>query len=238
MKLIQYFRNLAWEEYEKKTPRAQSVYEISFTNEGYYDLFIKECLNCYVIPEYYLEKEFDESLISFEATNYFKSRGILFGYSEKLNSIKILYNDKVFGPTNQKDIVEYSLFDESSEVCSFKKGDTKSKREFIFNSFKSDSIALKLFVSSDNKKIVIQEFTLLKKAKRSGRDYNELVNFLKVIFNKIDSELIQYGKEQVSNISSEKTAFERLMELKKLYDAGIIDQATYEEKKKKFVDEL
>ena len=46
------------------------------------------------------------------------------------------------------------------------------------------------------------------------------------------------GAKEIEALKKEKTTFDKLEKLKKLYDDGIIDEATFEEKKKKFVDEL
>ena len=101
---------------------------------------------------------------------------------------------------------------------------------------------LKLFIDNDNGGIVTKEYTVLAKVDRDKKKYLKAVDFFKYIFGQMDSYLLEINnreeEQSIPESKDDKTAYEKLIQLKKLYDDGIIDQSTYEEKKKKLVEKL
>ena len=71
--------------------------------------------------------------------------------------------------------------------------------------------------------------------------FKKAIDFLTIIFNQMDALLIDKSaktNEQAVDNDTDDSTYEKLLQLKKLLDEGIIDQVTYEEKKKKLVDKL
>ena len=231
-----------YEQAKKELEKQPDSIKNDATKRGNFLLeYFNDCIKKYFVPSIYLNLDYNESILTFGATERFKIDNFIIEYNKNNNKIRIFRDDVLTEPISLSDVIEYNLFDEGRLVCSCKKGDTKSKREFILNNFYCNSLELKIYYVGKNGSIITIEQTILENTKRNREEYLDRIELLKKVFNLFDSELLKYGiekKEQSSNNGAEMTVYERLMELKKLYDAGIIDQETYEEKKKKFVDEL
>lgn len=210
-----------------------------YIDNKYIEMYIKKDK----IPMDCLNSEYDESIPNYKVSRRYSYKGLTIDYSEVDGSIRISSEGKINKPISFEDVFEYRLFDEGRIVCQCKKGDIESKREFKKNGFNCEELSLALYYLEDDK-VISKEYTLLKGLDRDSRKYEEAISLLKVVFNQIDNHLLMKyedrskGAKEVEALKKEKTTFDKLEKLKKLYDDGIIDEATFEEKKKKFVDEL
>ena len=239
MTLRAYFIEQAKKELEKQP---ESIKNDATKRRNFIEEYLNDCIKKkYFVHRLYLNLEYNESILTFVATDRFRIGNFIIDYNKNSNKIRVFKDDVLTEPISLSDVIEYNLLDEGRLVCSCKKGDTKSQREFILNHFYCNSLELKIYYVGKNGSIITIEQTILEKTKRNRNEYLDRIELLKKVFNLFDSEILKYGiekKEQSYNNGTEMNVYERLMELKKLYDAGIIDQATYEEKRKKFVDEL
>ena len=245
MNIKEYILNKAETEYNEIESKMMFHSDKEF-KDNYLQTFLRCAMKKYDIHKYYLTCNADDSIFTFKLKIRYKITGNFFiDYSEKCNSIRIYSDDKLYKPINIKDIVEYELIDESDVICSCKRGMDRPVRNFIYNRFRTQCLVLKLYYINENGAIVIREFSFLKDAKRNFDRYTSAIELFKEIFDLFDQEILAHAGEEVKNIevaspeaNEDSSPYNKLMELKKLYDAGIIDQATYEEKKKKLVDEL
>lgn len=194
------------------------------------------------IPKEFLDLEYDDLVLSYNVTKRYQFGKLIIDYNEDDKSIRIFDKVELGKPILFKDILEYNLVDEGRIVCSCKRGETKATSNFIYNGFECARLELKLFIDNDNGGIVTKEYTVLAKVDRDKKKYLKAVDFFKYIFGQMDSYLLEINnheeEQSIPESKDDKTAYEKLIQLKKLYDDGIIDQSTYEEKKKKLVEKL
>ena len=211
-----------------------------FIQSIYVKMFIEKEIG-HSIPDHFLYMQYDKQILDFNVTNEYHFKKLSFYYSADTDSICIFTGVEYFKPILIKNIVEYDLLDENRVVCSCKKGDIQSTRNFIYNKFECERLELKLYVSDNNGGVYTKEYKLLSDKDRDDKEYIELVDFLKRIFDRIDSSLLKFEEKKVIKeelLRNNQKIYDKLVQLKKLYDDGIIDQTTYEEKKKKYVEEL
>ena len=120
-------------------------------------------------------------------------------------------------------------------------------------------LELKLLHVNENDTVNTNSFTILEDINRDDAKYTRAIRNLKSVFNIIDNEMLsKYNNNEEVKYNNDTTeesntmpqqniveksidtkeVFDKLKQLKELYDEGIIDEATYEAKKKKFIDLL
>ena len=215
--------------------------------EDYIQIFRKNAIKKYNILDEYLSCEYDESLFNFNLEKrYISRRKLIIDYSKKNNWLRFYSyaNKKLYKPISISDIVEYRLTDEENVICSGEKGTSKSIRSFVYNKYICQRLELKISSINENGVVDTKDFVVLENAKRNWGTYTSTIDSLKEIFNLIDAQILfsdrkepdQEDKEDEAVIQSQKedeSVYKKLIELKSLYDSGIIDITTYEEKKKK-----
>ena len=210
----------------------------------YTELFVKNRFEKYNIPKELLLYEFDETFIKCKIEKRYKFKRLIIDYLSEDDSIRIFNRYRLYKPIQLDKITEYSLLDEGRLVCGCKKGDSLSIRNFIYNKFECEGLELKLFYTNDNNSLSTIQCAVLEGVDRDDYEYKVAVEFFSLIFSRIDKELLavyENSRNVDNNIvesKDDKIAYEKLIQLKKLYDDGIIDQSTYEEKKKKLVEKL
>ena len=207
--------------------------------------YITKQVNKYMnsISSQYFNYQHDESITLYKVTLRLFFDGNFIEYSESDNSIRFSVKGKFNQPIKLDKIVGYKLIDEGHIICSNQKANVLPYRKFINNSFKCNKLDLNLYISDEERNSVL-EYTLLAYESRANSVYKNTIEFFKCVFAQIDALLINEvpntpeNSDEISVTKEPATPYDRLVTLKKLYEEGIIDQQTYEEKKKKLIDEL
>ena len=207
-----------------------------------YDYVIKKyvelCLNNKNIPDSFWNLEYDEAIINYKVTNRKQNKKLLIDYNDDENSIRIFSDHSLSKPISLSDIIEYDLLDENRVVCSCKKGNSCSTRKVIYNRFECDNLVLQFQTVDSNNHITTHSYTILSGIDRDDQKFKKAINFLIIIFNQLDALLIDKNAKANGQTASNDSTYDKLLQLKRLLDDGIIDQTTYEEKKNKLVEEL
>lgn len=193
------------------------------------------------IPRDFWNLEYDETIVNYKVTNRYQYKNLLIDYNDDENSIRIFNNNTLSKPIPLSSIIEYDLLDENRTVCSCKKGENSSTRKVIYNSFGCDNLVFQFQAVDRQEHIITDSYTILAGADRDSAKFKKAIDFLTIIFNQMDALLIDKSaktNEQAVDNDTDDSTYEKLLQLKKLLDEGIIDQVTYEEKKKKLVDKL
>lgn len=194
------------------------------------------------ISEKFLDLEYDESILSFQVDLSFSFDNFVIDYNESSNTIRILTRNLYIKPISLQRIKKYALIDEGKIICSAENGTEKFIQNIKYNNFSCNILEFRITFLNDNNSISTFNDVVIKNRRRNSNSYYNVVSSLNNLFSIINNTILKDSSgndESMYNVNSfdnSSNIYNKLLEIKELYDRGIIDKATYEDLKNKLID--
>lgn len=220
------------------TKNKQESENVQIINDYYFELYLKKNFN---MPKQFLDVEYNDKFLLFNSDISIVCDFFTLQYNAKDDIIRILTPSLSMYSFYLKNIIEYELLDEGRVVCSAKRQDKKIINKYNHNKFNCDVIEIKIVYYNEDNKISTYKETVMKDIKRNNKKYCDFITDFDKLVSVINNTILQTSDDD--NISTNDCGstnssdiYNKLLEIKELYDKGIIDLSTYEDLKNKLIE--